>query len=140
MFIICKEGINKDAREQFHEKTLSLNRFILGAVVLSDDVVSTIRRELRKVSGGVVVPPEDIIRVLENEVLKRDVIEGDEAQKAQKRVKRFHRKASKQADEESTPEPSAPPVQPETPSSQDQLLKNAGQEGQKKDRKVEPPP
>jgi hypothetical protein len=133
MFIICKEGINKDARGQFHEKTLCLNRFILGALVLSEEVVSVIRRELRKVSDGLLLAPEDIMHVLENEVLKRDVIEGDEAQKAQSRVKRFYRKASKQVEEESAPEHPALPAQPQPPSFSDQLLKNSGQQEQKKE-------
>lgn len=127
LFIICKEGINKDAREQFHEKTLCLNRFILGALVLSEDIVSMIRRELRKVSDGLLVTHEDIIRVLENEVIKRDVIEGDEAQKAQGRVKRFYRKASKDAGEESATETPASPSQPQDVSFSDQLLKESKQ-------------
>ena len=104
VFIICKEGINKDAREQFYDKTRSLNRFVLGALVLSDEVVSVIRRELKKVSDGFLVAPEDIKQVLANEVLKRDVIDGDEAQKAQSRVKRFYRKASKENAEGLAPE------------------------------------
>jgi len=125
LFIICKEGISKDAREQFHERTLCLNRFILGAILLSEDVVSVIRRELRKVSDGVLVAPEDITRVLENEVVKRDVLEGDDAQKAQSRVRRFYRKASRQAGHESTPEQPTPSQNPTTSSFSDQLLNGA---------------
>jgi hypothetical protein len=73
------------------------------------------------------------MHVLENEVLKRDVIEGEEAQKAQSRVKRFYRKASKDAGEESVPEPPAPSAQPQPPSFSDQLLKDSTQ----KERKTE---
>jgi predicted type IV restriction endonuclease len=112
VFIICKEGINKDAREQFYDKTRSFNRFVLGALVLSDEVVSVIRRELKKISDGFLVSPEDIKQVLENEVLKRDVIDGDEAQKAQRRVKRFYRKASLESVDDSAPEIQTPPEQP----------------------------
>jgi hypothetical protein len=104
IFIICKEGINKDAREDLHEKIQCLNRFILGALILSsDEVISIIRRELKKVTDGIRVEPEEIIKVLENEVLKRDVIEGEDAQKAQNRVKRFYTKLAKQTSEESIP-------------------------------------
>ena len=126
LFIICKEGINKDAREQFHAKTLCLNRFTLGALVRSEAVVSLIRRELKKISGGVVVPEEDIIRVFENEVLKREVIEGDDADRAQSQVKKFYRKASRQSSQQCTDEPSPMP-QPKTPSFSDQLLNDSGQ-------------
>ena len=87
LFIICKEGLVKAAREQFHEKVLTVNRFVLSALLLSDEVLAVIRRELRKIPDGVLVAPEEIAHVLTNEVLKRDVIEGDDAEKAQTRVR-----------------------------------------------------
>jgi predicted type IV restriction endonuclease len=127
LFTICKEGVSKGAREEFYEKMQCLNRFILGALVLSEEVIMLIRRELRKVSDGVLVAPEDIIRVLENEVLKRDVIEGDEAAKAQSRVKRFYRKASKEIGEEPTTETPPPSEQPQGVSFSDQILKQSEQ-------------
>ena len=106
LFILCKEGLAKDAREDFHEKTLTVNRFILGALVLSDEVVSTIRRELRKISDGVLVTPEEIIQVLSNEVIKREVLDGEEAAKAQSRVRRFYGKSARRTEESSTEESS----------------------------------
>ncbi len=95
LFIICKEGLVKDAREEFHQKMLTVNRFVLGSLLLSHEVVSLLRRELRRLSNGVLVTPEEITKVLTNEVIKRDVINGDEACKAQARVRRFHGKASR---------------------------------------------
>jgi hypothetical protein len=74
--------------------------------VLSDEVVSTIRRELRKISDGVLVTPEEIIQVLSNEVIKREVLDGEEAAKAQSRVRRFYGKSTRRAEESSTEESS----------------------------------
>jgi predicted type IV restriction endonuclease len=102
MFIICKEGLVKDAREAFHEKILTVNRFILGALILSDEVISLLRRELRKLSEGVLVTHEEITTVLTNEVLKRDVLEGDDASKAHSRVRRFYGKANRRCHENET--------------------------------------
>jgi len=104
LFILCKEGLAKDARGDFHEKTLTVNRFVLGALVLSDGVVSAIRRELRKLSEGVPVTPEEIIKVLSNEVIKREVLDGEEAAKAQSRVRRFYGKATRRTRDSSTEE------------------------------------
>jgi len=106
LFILCKEGLVKDAREEFHEKILTVNRFILGALVLGDEVVGVIRRELRKLSAGVLVTPEEITQVLSNEVLKRDVLDGEEAAKAQSRIRRFYGKSTRRAEESSTEESS----------------------------------
>jgi len=95
LFLLCKEGLSKDAREEFHERLLVVNRFVLGALILGDEVLSIIRRELRKLSDGVLVDTDEISRVLSKEVLKRDIIEGEEAAKAQARVRRFYGKSTR---------------------------------------------
>ncbi len=97
LFIICREGLARDAREEFHEKIQTVNRFILGALILTDDVVSVIRRELRKMSDGVQITGEEICKVLKGEVLKRDVLEGDEAIKANNRIRKFYGKVARRA-------------------------------------------
>lgn len=123
LFILCKEGLAKDAREEFHEKTLMFNRFILGALVLGDEVVSSIRRELRKLSDGVLVTSEEIIKVMSDEVIKREVLDGEEATKAQSRVRRFYEKANRRTresskEESSTEKPTGKPEEPTEPGSQ----------------------
>jgi predicted type IV restriction endonuclease len=132
LFIVCKEGLVKDAREEFHEKILTVNRFVLGALILGDEVVGVIRRELRKISDGFLVAPEEIAMVLTNEVLKRDVLEGDEAAKAQARVRRFYGKATRRSravgDEKPAEQPQEQPK--EEVSFSDQLLKQAGQQSE----------
>lgn len=134
LFIVCKEGLVKAAREEFHEKILTVNRFVLGALILGDQVVNVIRRELRKLSNGVLVAPEEIVKVLTNEVLKRDVLEGDDANKAQARVRRFYGKAARRPRDtgaDKAPEQTA--EQPkEKVSFSDQLLNQAGQEPEPK--------
>jgi predicted type IV restriction endonuclease len=106
LFILCKEGLVKDAREEFHAKFLTFNRFILGALVLGEEVVGVIRHELRKISEGVRVTSEEIRQVLSNEVIKREVLDGEEAAKAQGRVRHFYGKATKRTRETSTEESS----------------------------------
>lgn len=95
LFIICREGLSKAAREYFHEKVQSVNRFVIGAIVQNDVVVNVIRRELRKMSAGIKVDNSDVTKLLTEEVLKREVIEGEKAAKAQKQIRRFYNKASK---------------------------------------------
>ena len=95
LFIICKEGLNKGARKDFFEKVQSVNRFVAGALIRNDAVVNVIRKELRKMSPGIKVDNMEIGKLLQSEVLKRDVIDGEEAMKAMKRVKRFYNKVSR---------------------------------------------
>ena len=88
LFLLCKEGIAKDAIGEFHDHIQSVNRFMLGAIALSEPIISIIRRELRKISPGVKVTDEEIEKILLTEVLKRDVIQGESAEEAIKTVKK----------------------------------------------------
>jgi len=58
--------------------------------------VRAIKREIRKTSPGIKVEEKEIEEILRNEVLKRDVIEGEEASKTLSRVRRLSRKTKKQ--------------------------------------------
>lgn len=129
LFIICKEGLVKAAREEFHEKKSTINRFVLSALVLSDDIVAMIRRELRKLSDGVFVEPEEITQVLRNEVLKRDVLEGDDALKAQGQVRKFYAKPGRRSKDANPPKPSDASCEKEDEgtSFSDKLLKKSGE-------------
>jgi predicted type IV restriction endonuclease len=97
LFLLCKEGLSKAAMDEFHERVQSVNRFIIGALALSEPVISTVRRELKKMVPGLKVDNEEIERILKSEVLKREVIEGDPAAKAKTRVKRATHQAKKRS-------------------------------------------
>jgi len=95
LFLLSKKGLKKKAREDYYERVQSLNRFVIGAIVLSKPIVTAIRRDVRKLSSGIKVSVSEIERILRNEVLKRDVIEGEDASKAANIVKRVSRTATR---------------------------------------------
>ena len=78
----------KSALGDFHTKQQALSRFFIGAVLMSNSVLETIRRELRRISPDVKTDLEQIKAVLMNEVLKRDVVESEKTEEAQKKVSR----------------------------------------------------
>lgn len=99
LVLLAKEGRKKAKLEQYHSYKQVLNRFTVASIILNDSIVSSIRRELRRVSPEIKVSNEDIENLLVNEVLKREVIEGEKASVAQKQLARATRKASKKAKE-----------------------------------------
>ena len=130
LFIMCKEGLAKDAREEYLEKVQVVNRFVLGGIILGEEVVNVIRRELRKLSDGILVSPEEITKVLAAEVIKRDVLEGEDAVKAQSRIRRFYGKTARKAKgEESAPALSDTQKTKEDVSFSDKLLKQDESKG-----------
>jgi hypothetical protein len=83
---LTREGWLKSALGEFHTQRQALNRFFLGAMILSNPVVDVIRRELRRLSPDVRIDSEQIKSVLMQEVLKREVVEGEKADEARKKV------------------------------------------------------
>lgn len=112
LYLWCKEGWQRSALGDFHTQKQALSRFFLGAMVLSDPVLEVVRRELRRVSPDVRIDLEQIRAVLVDEVLKREVMEGEKAEEARKKISRSAGKSLRAtAAKESTTEP----AQPEAP-------------------------
>jgi hypothetical protein len=88
LYLLCKRGIKSGATKEHYEQVQVVNRFMIGATILSDPVLQAIRLGLRRVSPKVKIELCDVRTVLENDVLKRELVEGEMATKAKGRVKR----------------------------------------------------
>ena len=95
LYLFTKEGLGKSVREDYYERVQSVNRFVFGALILSEPIINVIKRDIKKLSSGVKVETQEIEKILKNEVLKRDVVEGDEAIKAFNKVRKLSRKIQK---------------------------------------------
>jgi DNA-binding sugar fermentation-stimulating protein len=92
IYLITKEGILKGAVVEFSEKQSATSKYLIAAVLLNDqDVLNAIRRELRKITD-ILVEPSVISEVLRTAVIKREVLEGDEAAQFERRVTKENRK------------------------------------------------
>ena len=108
--LLTKEGLTKSGLDDYREQRQAMSRYFLGAMVLSDSILDVVRRELRRVSPGVKIETEEIRAVLEQEVIKRDVLEGDRALEAKKKISRSQNRplrTAKKPDEPESPIPSA---------------------------------
>jgi predicted type IV restriction endonuclease len=94
LFMLSKEGLAKKARDDFYEKVQSVNRYVIGSLILAQPVLITIIRELKKLSSGVKIDIAEVEQIIRTEVLKREVVAGDEAETAQARVKKFLKKGA----------------------------------------------
>jgi len=96
LYLMSRDGYKKGAPIELRDKQDATSRFLLAAVLLNNEsVLGVFRRELRRVVD-VLVSDEDIIRVLSEEVIKRDVLEGPPAEVAAGRVRRVAEKAKRQ--------------------------------------------
>jgi hypothetical protein len=95
LFLLCKEGLGKAAMDEFAQKVQSVNRFVIGALLTTEPVVSVVRKELRRISDGIKVENSEIEELIRMEVLKREVLEGDAAAKAKALLKKASKPARK---------------------------------------------
>jgi hypothetical protein len=100
LYLLAREGMISDAMNSFHQRAQLLNRYVIAQVLVSDGVVGIIRRELRRLFPDLRVTPEQISELLCNDVLKREVIEGDKVKEASSRIKRAAMKLARATEKE----------------------------------------
>ena len=87
VFPFTKEGFLKGTPDEIRKRQDATSRFVISALLLHNDSVrNMIRKELRKVVD-VNVTEEEVVKVLQSEVLKRDCLEGPAAEKAVNEVR-----------------------------------------------------
>lgn len=94
LFLLSRRGLIKAVRDEYFEKIQSVNRFVLAALLKSEPIIRALIRDLKKMSSGLKIEASEIDKILQHEVLKRDVIEGDEASKAASRVRKLFKKST----------------------------------------------
>jgi hypothetical protein len=96
--IECLGNLSREEFEQSSMTTFYLERqvnskFSVAAMLLGDSMLNSLRREIRRVSPGSKVDVDELKGLLQTEVLKRDVFDGDEAKQASEFLKKALRSA-----------------------------------------------
>lgn len=86
LYCISKEGLGKSVLEEYHLQKQALSRFFIGQIVLTDGVIDSIKKTLKKVSPDAKITNDEIKIVLLNEVLKREVLEGEKVDEAKRKI------------------------------------------------------
>ena len=73
LFLLTREGHRSAGLDHFRLRLEVTNRHYLGAMMLSDPVVATVRRELRKLNPDLDITPLEVRENLANSVLRPDV-------------------------------------------------------------------
>lgn len=107
LYLWCKEGWIRSVLGDYHTQRQALSRFFVGAMLQTEPVLDVIRRELRRVSPDVRIDIEQIRAVLVDEVIKREVLDGEKADEARKKVARSAAKALRAATQRKDDKPVA---------------------------------
>jgi len=93
LWILSREGWKKSHIQSFAEEQELLSKYTVAAVVQSEAIVGMIRRELRRINPNAKVDEGDVLTALQSGVIRREVLEGEQAERAKKLVSRSARKS-----------------------------------------------
>lgn len=110
LFLLTKEGWAKSSVTEYHEQKQALSRFFVGASILSEPILTAIRRELKRVSPDVRIDVAQIRDVILAEVMKREVVEGDKFAQAEKALIKATAKLSRTKKLEEVPSRETTPM------------------------------
>jgi hypothetical protein len=118
LYLWCKEGWQKSMLSEYRDLKQALSKFFIGSVLLSEPVLTVIRRELRRLTPDVRVDNEQLSSVLAGEVIKREVLEGEGAEDARRKWEACaHHRLRETRTEENAASPS--PLPPATSDTSD---------------------
>lgn len=117
IYVLTKEGWQKEALSDLSEQIEVLNKYTIAAVASSEPILDAIRRELKHLSPNVKITNEQIQDILHQQIFKQDAIEGERAEEVRKKITRAinrQRARSEKAATESAeqPTPSQPTIVP----------------------------
>jgi hypothetical protein len=107
---LSREYFSKDSMNTYFEQQQLTSKFAVAAVLLSEPMLSEIRRELRRMSPHLKIEVEDLETLLSNEVIKRELIDSDDGKTAQALIKHLQKnlakdKERKEPEEKSSDQP-----------------------------------
>ncbi len=112
---LSREGFSKSSMSDLLQQKQVTSKFTIAAVLLTDSVIEHLRRDIRRLSG-IRIEPDYLKDTLQNEIIKRELIEGEEATAAAATVKKMQRalaRERKRADgEDNSTDASTPAIQP----------------------------
>jgi hypothetical protein len=98
LFLISKDGQEKSIIDDYYSNIQVKNKFIIGAILDTYEVYSTIRRIMKKLFEDIKITEEEIADIMVNDIIKREIVDSEEARKAAKEVDKQFRKIERAKD------------------------------------------
>jgi hypothetical protein len=90
---LSREVFTPDSMSQMFKAKQAMNKYSIAQLLLSDPVVAMVRRELRKLADGLNPNVDDVRSLIKDQVIKRELMEAEEAKVAAKAVRKLNRTA-----------------------------------------------
>lgn len=99
LYYLSKEAISTSAKntslEEYCVQKEILNKFAIGQILLTDSILDSIRKIIKKLVPDSKVTNEEIKQVLQVEILKREILEDEKAIEAKKKIAKLNKSIKK---------------------------------------------
>lgn len=92
---LSREGFTQSSMTAFFQQQQATNKFSLAALLTSEPMIAALIKELKKLGAGAKIDPAALKVVIQNEVLKREVVDSEEAKAAAEFIKKANKPAAK---------------------------------------------
>lgn len=95
LYYLCIEAFAKSSKnslEDLHAQKQIFNKYIVSQILLTDTAIDALRKQIKRVYPDIKVDNDELYALVLNDILKRDVVEGDAAVEAKKSVQKAERK------------------------------------------------
>lgn len=88
---------NKTFLDEYHVQQQLVNKFTVAQILLTDPILDTVRKSLRKLSPDAKVSNDEILHIITDEIIKRDVLDDERTADAKKKVAKAMKPVAKPA-------------------------------------------
>jgi len=99
MYVFSKEGLSKSSLLECYDKTRATSKYLIGAILVSDSVLSVIKKEIKKIHEDVKVGEEALAEILSRDIIKREIFDSDQFKDNQKIIKKQQAREQKKRDQ-----------------------------------------
>jgi len=92
---LSREGFTQSSMAAYCQQKQATSSFSLAAILVSPPMLQAFKRELKRISSSIKVEEDHLKSILQNEVLKREVVESDDAKQAVEFLKKSTRAAAR---------------------------------------------
>lgn len=107
---LSREGFTQTAMNTFYQQRQATSKFSLAALITSEPLLNAMKKELRRINASIKVEDDYLKSVLQNEVLKREVVDSEEAKQASEFLKKTAKAAARAKQKDAKPTQPAPPL------------------------------
>jgi predicted type IV restriction endonuclease len=95
LFLLSKEAVSKSSLDEYFTQKQATNRFMVGNLLCEESILNTLKKELKQIYPDIKVTNEEIKTVLTSDVIKRELLTGEEADDARKKIAKANKRKEK---------------------------------------------